>query len=462
MLPLSADRRTMSSTLLTNIATTAFGASLLVGSAHATELATQPKPAPNYVQTSDTRSPDKKNTTALHHLRQAVSAGNTEIISELLNSIANSSTSQDLLEIVRTSFDRSSPLYNPLAGDKFAQRIITSGNKKFSGLATVVAGQHYRSSPLQPDREKAAFWFRKALSFEVHNAHIFLGDLYSRETHRSDQLQKALYHYKEAARLVSVAPLIAFARKIARLNSQGIDCGINHRSIVKAHLKDLETEAKSGKRGAAKELGRLHLAGIYVKKDINVAAEWLRPIALAGDSGALKDMAKIYLSQPANAETHDKAIKLLEISGKKGNGSSYATLAKIYLKKNDSESDERAFQLYKKSVDAGFFDGLQHLAKVYNSELLLNRNPDRIKRISYAFQHLNSLLPDASLSVNASRVASSGSEPDRQGIDTIVVGAITPQTAIAADQRAFKSERPSFCISTENFQQSVALGNNRK
>jgi len=357
----------------------------------------------------------------LFSLRQAIVANDLGTVSRLLEQLKHTKQPSVLYEVAKVRLDRNSPFYDPSAGIGLIDRIYSSGNARLAGRAALLAGLHYKKTRDRTKTGLAIDWLNKAASLNLHKAHIHLGDLYSVDIPDQLNLEMALHHYEEAARQDSVSPLISFARKVAQLVANGTECSINPFVIADEYLPKLFAEATQGKTSAAKELGRLYLQGTFVPKDPELASKWLWRAVKQGDTSALRDVAKIHLQKTDSSASHARAIKLLKISGSKGNGAAYATLAGIYLSQNKTRSDKLALEMYQKSVNAGYYDGLKQLRKVYDGEVLLGRHPGRIKRLSSIIDKLTSRVAGYQ---PPTRTGGSELVLGASDIDTVIVGSV--------------------------------------
>jgi len=378
-------------------------------------------------QATSNDRPNSQSNSDITQLRRLNSAIKTLDIADgmaALDSLQTSTRSKTLLEVARIRFERGNPFYDPNIGFALVNTLI-SRNSAQKGEAAFLAGRHYKSSRFQSEKTLAVQWFEKAADWGIHTAHAQLGDMFSKNLEDIRDLTKALYHHQIAAQKFSTAPIMQFARRIARLKSDQEDCGIDPYKVADKYLPILKTEAASGRSIASKELGRMFLKGIFVEQDFSSAKKWLSASAQAGDAGAMRELAMIHLKMPEDTSAQEKAEELLIAAANNGNGAAFSNLAKLYLLQNKPAADEQAVALYQKSVEAGYLNGLRDLRKIHDGEELLGKNPDRIERLSKAITKLEITIngysapqPDRALSV------AELTNPADQQIDTTIVGSI--------------------------------------
>ena len=310
----------------------------------------------------------------------------------ILASLERSNDPQDLLEATRVRLNPESPFHDHAIGLKLVKTISGFENKEVRGQAAMLLGLTYAKSGPRWNKEAAVKWLERAVSLGTHQAHVELGDFYANQRFEKENLQNALKHYQAAAEVFSVAPLIAFARRIERLSTQGYNCGIDPEKVARKHIPQLKSEASKGNARAAKELGRLFLKGTFVEKDINQAAKWLQSAAAIGDTGALHDLAKVHLINRNSENDYGRAVALLHDSASRGNGAAYSALAKLYLNRDGKNADELAIQMYEKSIKAGYSRAMLELRKTYEGEILLGRNQKRIDRLASILKRLSSAM----------------------------------------------------------------------
>ncbi|MEM9331266.1 MAG: tetratricopeptide repeat protein [Pseudomonadota bacterium] len=393
-------------------------------------------PIPNYVskqQESVQRIPPKRSTDSqlFKSLQEAIFLKDYEEMADILVRLKGKETSKKLLILARKKLNAHSPEFDPRAGLELSKRVIAT-RSSYRGDAALLIGVHLKRSTSHTERVLAIDWLKKALLWGTNKAHSHLGDIYSARGNGTLDMNKALYHYKKTAHLVSTAPLVSFARKIARLNRRGEDCGIDPIALAKEYLPRLEAEATAGERLAAKELGRLYLKGIFVKQDFSIAENWLQLAAHKGDAGALRELALAKRIFPNHEAAPQVSKALLRRSADIGNAAAYANLAKLYLIKNDFESDTKAFRLYRKSVDAGYHIAITELKSVLKGEMLLGQNPSRIQRLSEAIATISAGTADHT---NLSNEGAADQYVLEQWVDPTIVGSISTENTTGLQQQ---------------------------
>ncbi|MDJ0614900.1 MAG: tetratricopeptide repeat protein [Rhizobiaceae bacterium] len=371
---------------------------------------------------SDHSTEYKHDTAKLNH---ALGMNNIARASKVLNELEGSTNTGLLLKLASLRLDQKSPFFDGEVGVKLAKRILDSKNETNHGEAALLLGVHFHKHPGFHDRTQAIHWYRKAADQNINHAHIELGKLLQ-SVPNNENLKAALYHYEAGARLVTAAPLYSFLRKVEQLTAEGRNCGIDPLEVAGIHLSSLIAEAEAGDSVAAKELGRLYLRGTAVSRNLSAATKWLQVSATTGDTGALRDLAKIHLRYNADPQAHKTAIKLLNISSQKGSGAAYAMLAKLYLEQNREETDQHAFELYRKAIDIGYDVELQELKEVYEGEVLLGKNLFRAQQLADLIYEISSKARSYASPAQSTTIANS-SIP--QGVDSLTVGSITPENS---------------------------------
>ena len=249
--------------------------------------------------------------------------------------------------------------------DKAREKLLLAVQHDFAkwGEAAFELGRVYRQS-IGADCERIAFeWFMESARAGHMQAHAELGRHHARGIGVDIDLQKALEHYRIAARAGYANSLVSFIHKVTRASNQPFS-QTELAAIVEEAIPALENEAAGGRGSSAKVLGRLYSDGVLVDADEALAEMWFERGARLGDSGSMVELALGFMKKPGGKPRTERAIALLHKAASLRNAGAYTEIGRLHMKSFNGLAKSEARTWFEKGVAAGHAGAMMELAKV--------------------------------------------------------------------------------------------------
>ena len=231
------------------------------------------------------------------------------------------------LEVGKIQARRTDSLKDPKKAIRIFEKIL-NGRSAVRDKAAFELARLYRTDTELKKTSEALPMYKLAANLGNEKAYSEIAQLYLNGVGVERDLGKALEYLEITAKKQSTAPIIAFARYLAR-SPEDNTIGLNPQAVVNTHYPSLRKEATSGYPAAAKELARLHVDGDLKPKNLEKARRWLRQAVIGGDIGALRDLALLEFSTGASTSSKARSIAMLREAAAAGNRAAKQTLSKI-------------------------------------------------------------------------------------------------------------------------------------
>lgn len=255
----------------------------------------------------------------------------------------------------------------------------------FRGESAYKLGRLYEQSIGDNCQSIAVGWFKKALAWHYPKAHRQLGIHYEQGLGVRQDIERAVYHYEQAAQAGYETISLRLARSLA-LGRYGLSIDeARAQRLANRAITAYEVKAANGSGTAAKVLGRLYRDGEFVSQSADKAAYWLRRASLLGDAGGMHELALLIIEQ--GPEAASEALGWLRQASTLGHGGAMTALGRLHLKERYGLSKAKAANWFQKGVQAGHGGSMEELARLTMQGLLVPK--DLSKALDLARQGAN-------------------------------------------------------------------------
>lgn len=249
-------------------------------------------------------------------------------------------------------------------------------NFPFRGEAAYELGRLYQRSKGKDCNRIAVEWFLRALEWDYKKAHVQLAAHYERALGVERDLDKAIFHYREAAKAGYESASIRFARALKK-GRFGITPDPERAQFLAGKaIAALEEKAAGGSGSAAKMLGRLYRDGEFVNADVKAAERWFRRASQLGDTGGMHDLANLMLATSDKEKAQQEATGWLRRAAELGHGGAMTALGRLHLKEAHGLERAGAVAWFKKGVEAGHAGSMAELARLCAQGVLVPKDLD--------------------------------------------------------------------------------------
>lgn len=239
-------------------------------------------------------------------------------------------------------------------------------------------GTIYRMFPTEECQKVAFVWFRKSAEWGFRKGHLELAKAYLRGLGIDVNIERSARHYRIAAEEGSAAG----ALELIKLIQKGTQTIPGNAKEAKATLVEflpmLESSASNGDARAARSIGRLYLTGNLLKRDLNIAADWLSRASKFGDAAAMHDLALLRLDQNKNADAN-AIISMLKNSATLGYSGSMTALGRLHLQNRFDLPVAGSITWFEQGAAAGHAGSMEELARIFLKGKLVKKDIEKAR-----------------------------------------------------------------------------------
>ncbi len=225
-------------------------------------------------------------------------------------------------------------------------------------------------SGLQPDAEKAVYWFRRAARAGHPYAQMMLGNLYADGRGVGRNPEKAVYWWRKAARADVAAAQYRLGK--ARLDGFGTE-----KSPMRA-VHWLTKAAENGNDDAQFLLGKMYHEGYGVAQDVDLARDWLSRAAAHGHSDAINLLGILNEARELTTMVYQQSADVLREKAERGDPQAQYELGLRYESGawDVVRNDQQALRWITKAAEGGNVQAMKTLVHVYaQGELGVTADP---------------------------------------------------------------------------------------
>ena len=208
-------------------------------------------------------------------------------------------------------------------------------------------------------------WFINALNWNYVKAALQLAIHHEKGLGVEPDPEKARYYYEIAVAAENEQAMIKYARLIVKKKYEPNSISTSAVSLIDNAMILLERKARAGSGSAAKQLGRLYNDGDLVPRNVSKAKKWLKQAAHLGSTGGMHDYAHILLTDMHHPENYTDAIQWLQNAAEQGHGASMTALGRFHLNGQYGLNPEASVMWFRRGAEVPHGGSLEELARLY-------------------------------------------------------------------------------------------------